>query len=115
MIDGPCKWHSGPFKPATHTTRNCSWTRQLKDQGNQPRLPPRPPGGPPPPARGASNDGNGGNGNNNNNGYPQPHAAYHIFETEQDDKHSRSRRSKEVNAIVSPVPQYLNWSETPIT
>ena len=31
MIDGPCKWHSGPFKPATHTTRNCSWTRQLKD------------------------------------------------------------------------------------
>ena len=29
------------------------------------------------------------NGGNNNNGYPQPHAAYHIFETEQDDKHSR--------------------------
>ena len=28
MLDGPCSHHSG-IKPATHTTRNCAWTRRM--------------------------------------------------------------------------------------
>jgi hypothetical protein len=33
MLDQPCKFHSVPGKPAAHTTRQCSFTRDL-EQGN---------------------------------------------------------------------------------
>lgn len=105
MFDGPCKYHNGPFKLATHTIRQCSWTRQIREQGGVPPPPP-PPGGPPSPARAA---------NNNNDAYLQQHANYHIFVSEPNYKRSWRQRIAEVNAIVPPVPKYLNWSETPIT
>ena len=38
-----------------------------------------------------------------------------MFVSERDDKRSRRERFKEVNAMVPPVPQYLNWSEEAIT
>ena len=38
-----------------------------------------------------------------------------MFVSERDDKRSRRERFKEVNAVVPPVPQYLNWSQEPIT
>ncbi|KAM0882594.1 hypothetical protein ACQ4PT_032203 [Festuca glaucescens] len=42
-------------------------------------------------------------------------ATYIIFTTEPEDKTSQHRRSLEVNAVMPPVPQYLNWSEQAIT
>ena len=29
MLDAPCKYHSGAGKPASHTTRDCGWTKRL--------------------------------------------------------------------------------------
>ena len=52
--------------------------------------------------------------NANNNDYLPEHAAYVVFTSEPDDKHSQRRCVMEVNAVVPPVPQYLNWSEQPI-
>jgi hypothetical protein len=42
MLDQPCKFHSISGKPAAHTTRQCSFTRDL-EQGNH-QLPGPPPG-----------------------------------------------------------------------
>jgi hypothetical protein len=42
MLDQPCKFHSVSGKPATHTTRQCNFTRDL-EQGNH-QLPGPPPG-----------------------------------------------------------------------
>jgi hypothetical protein len=42
MLDQPCKFHSVLGKPAAHTTRQCSFTRDL-EQGNH-QLPGPPPG-----------------------------------------------------------------------
>ena len=39
MLDQPCKMHSGVGKPASHTTRQCNWTKRLA-QGEA--LPPPP-------------------------------------------------------------------------
>ncbi|KAM0925026.1 hypothetical protein ACQ4PT_004461 [Festuca glaucescens] len=116
MFDSPCKYHSGA-KPATHTTRECSWTKRLiSGQG----LPPPPP---PPPAGGPGGQAGGENANLDqqhqvNQAHHGPYlaeeATYIIFTTEPEDKNSQHRRSLEVNAVMPPIPQNLNWSEQAI-
>ena len=112
MLESPCKYHSVPGKPATHSTLQCSWTQRLNKGGG---LPPPPP---PPPPGGSNRDEarkqparEAGPGDD----YPHRDAAYVIYTTERDDKRSLRRRAAEVNATVPPVPQYMHWSEKPIT
>jgi hypothetical protein len=47
--------------------------------------------------------------------FPDEHAAYVVFTSEADDKHSRRLQQREVNAVASEVPQLMHWSERPIT
>ncbi|KAM0865800.1 hypothetical protein ACQ4PT_043030 [Festuca glaucescens] len=113
MLDTPCKYHSGA-KPATHTTRECSW-----NSGEAlPPPPPPPPTGVPGGQAGAENQ-NSEQQHQVNQVHHGPNVAqdatYVVFMTEPDDKHSQHRRAMEVNVVMPPVPQYLNWSEQPIT
>jgi hypothetical protein len=108
MVDAPCKHHSG-VKPSTHTLRNCSITQLLMRgdlppllPGPSPELPPPPP---PLPAAGALA----------NNAFPRPDTAYIVFTSEGDDKHSKRKYQHEVNATVPPVPQYMHWSDRPVS
>ena len=111
MFDSPCKYHSGA-KPATRPTRECSWTKRLLSGQ---ALPP-----PPPPAGGLG--GQAGVENANPDQHHQVNQVHHgpylaeeatfiVFTTEPEDKNSQHRRPLEVNAVMPPIPQYLNWSE----
>ena len=95
MLDAPCKYHSGA-KPATHTTRQCSWTKRLSQGEALPPPPPRTAGGgrddrDKQPARSA------GAGYDD---FPRQDAAYVVFTSEPDDKRNQRLRVAEVNAIV---------------
>jgi hypothetical protein len=70
--------------------------------GPSPQLPPPPP--PPPAARALAN-----------NAYPQQDAAYIVFTSEGDDKHSKRKYQHEVNAVIPPVPQFMHWSDRHIS
>jgi hypothetical protein len=73
---------------------------------------------PPPPGGGA---GRGSSGKRpaapaaGDSDYPHQDAAYVVFVSKRDDKYSQRQRAVEVNALVPPVPQYMHWSERPIT
>ncbi|SPT16855.1 unnamed protein product [Triticum aestivum] len=108
-LDAPCKFHSGA-KPSNHMTRKCHWlTRISKGEG---LLPPPPPGPSPPapqqqaarPAVGAIQD-----------EFPEEHATYVVFTSQADDKRSRRRQHQEVNAVASSAPEFMHWSEKPIS
>ena len=108
-LDEPCKFHSGA-KPSNHTTRKCHWlTRISKGEG---LVPPPPPGPPPPapqqpaarPAVRAIQD-----------EFPDEHAAYVVFTSQIEDKRSRRRQHQEVNAVASSNPEFMHWSERPIS
>ena len=71
--------------------------------------PPPPPAGGPPDNRERHN-----RQEDDEDGYPRQVGNYHIFLAELETKHSKRRREAEVNAIVPPIPQYLNWSEQEI-
>ncbi|KAK1669850.1 hypothetical protein QYE76_058009 [Lolium multiflorum] len=84
---------------------------------------PLPPPPPPPPAGGPGPAGTE-NANLEHHEANQVHhagrylaedATYIIFTSEPEDRTSQERRSLEVNAVIPPVPQYLNWSEQAIT
>ena len=49
------------------------------------------------------------------NEYREHHQAYVVFVTEPDDKKSQQRRCMEVNAVMPAVPEWMNWSEQPIS
>ena len=128
LLARPCRNHGD--RPANHTVRQCNLSRpwpppderrnpapneagrddrrrdnrqredrnrddRQREEPRRERLPSLPPRGP--------------------DGYRNPDAAYIVFVSERDDKRSRRERFKEVNAVVPPVPQYLNWSEGAIT
>src|SRR3954464_5168203 len=108
-LDGPCKFHSGA-KPSNHTARKCHWlTRLAKGDG---LLPPPLAGQPPPPpppkpaARpvGAVQD-----------EYPEEHGAYVVFTSMADDRRSWRLQQQEVNAVASDAPEFMHWSEKPIS
>ncbi|KAK1647766.1 hypothetical protein QYE76_065571 [Lolium multiflorum] len=116
MLDSPCKYHSGK-NPSNHTTRDCHFMKRLTS--GEP-LPPPPP---PPPAGGPGGQGGAENANLEHHEanqvqhgrYLAEDATYIIFTSEPEDKTSQQSRSLEVNAVIPPVPQYLNWSEQAIT
>ncbi|KAK1653716.1 hypothetical protein QYE76_071521 [Lolium multiflorum] len=115
MLDSPCKYHSGK-NPSNHTTRDCHFMKRLTS--GEPLPPPPPPAGGPGGQAGAeANNLEHHEANQVHHGgrYLAEDATYIIFTTEPEDRTSQQRRSLEVNAVMPPVPQYLNWSEQAIT
>jgi hypothetical protein len=110
MLDQPCKFHSISGKPAAHTNRQCSFTRDL-EQGNH-QLP-----GPPPglPAK--------AQGNKNRQlakaagDYPEEANVeqYHVFTSQAEDPKDQPWFCVEVNTVIQVGPQYMHWSEASIT
>lgn len=47
--------------------------------------------------------------------FPNPHACYIIFTSKSGDKHSKRQLRQEVNTMVPAVPQYMHWSDRPIS
>ena len=108
-LDGPCKFYNGA-KPSNHTTRKCHWlTRIAKGDGLLP----------PPPARshpsqlpkqpairpvGAIQ-----------NEFPDEHGGYVVFTSVADERRSRRQQQQEVNAVASSPPEFMHWSERPIS
>jgi hypothetical protein len=110
MLDQPCKFHSVSGKPAAHTTRQCSFTRDLEQGSHQ--LPGPPPGLPAEvqgnknrqPAKAAGD-------------YPEEANVeqYHVFMTQKEDPKDEPWFGIEVNAIMPEGLQYMHWSEASIT
>ncbi|KAK1695823.1 hypothetical protein QYE76_012520 [Lolium multiflorum] len=110
MLDSPCKYHSGK-NPSNHTTRDCHFMKRLTSGEPLPPPPPPPPAGGPGGQAGAeANNLEHHEANQVHHGgrYLAEDATYIIFTTEPEDKTSQQRRSLEVNAVMPPVPQYLN-------
>ncbi|KAK1609247.1 hypothetical protein QYE76_032920 [Lolium multiflorum] len=116
MLDSPCKYHSGK-NPSNHTTRDCHFMKRLTSGEPLPPPPPPPPAGGPGGQAGAENANlEHHEANHVHHGrYLAEDATYIIFTSEPEDKTSQQSRSLEVNAVIPPVPQYLNWSEQAIT
>jgi hypothetical protein len=110
MLDQPCKFHSVSGKPAEHTTRQCSFTRDL-ERGNH-QLPSLPPGLP-------------AEGQGNQNRQPAKAARdypeeanieqYHVFTTQKEDAKDELWFGVDVNAVMPAEPQFMHWSEASIT
>ena len=47
--------------------------------------------------------------------FPDEHAAYVVFTSQTEDRRSRRRQHQEVNAVASNNPEFLHWSEKPIS
>ncbi|KAK1698246.1 hypothetical protein QYE76_014943 [Lolium multiflorum] len=118
MLDTPCKYHSGK-NPSNHTTRDCHFTKRLNSGEPLPPPPPIPPADGPARGQAGAKDGNLEQQHEANmvqqGRYLAEDAAYIVFTSEPEDRTSQQRRSLEVNAVIPPVPQYLNWSEQAIT
>ncbi|KAK1611620.1 hypothetical protein QYE76_035293 [Lolium multiflorum] len=117
MLDSPCKYHSGK-NPSNHTTRDCHFMKRLTSGEPLPPPPPPPPAGGPGGQAGAENvnlEHHEANQVHHAGRYLAEDATYIIFTSEPEDRTSQERRSLEVNAVIPPVPQYLNWSEQAIT
>ncbi|KAK1661764.1 hypothetical protein QYE76_049923 [Lolium multiflorum] len=117
MLDSPCKYHSGK-NPSNHTTRDCHFMKRLTSGEPLPPPPPPPPAGGPGGQAGAENanlEHHEANQVHHGGRYLAEDATYIIFTSEPEDRTSQERRSLEVNAVIPPVPQYLNWSEQAIT
>jgi hypothetical protein len=110
MLDQPYKFHSVSGKPAGHTTRQCSFTRDL-ERGNH-QLLGLPPGLPVEgqgnqkwqPAKAAGD-------------YPKEanNKKYHVFTTQKEDAKDELWFGVEVNAVMPAEPQFMHWSEAYIT
>jgi hypothetical protein len=110
MLDQPCKFHNVSGKPAAHTTRPCSFIKDL-EQGNH-QLPGPPPGLP------AEAQGNKNRQLAKAAGdYPEEANVeqYHVFMTQKEDPKDEPWFGIEVNAVMPAGPQYMHWSEASIT
>ena len=47
--------------------------------------------------------------------YPHQNASYVVFTSLGDDKRAECRLRQEVNTIIPAVPEYMHWSERPIS
>jgi hypothetical protein len=95
MLDQPCKFHSVSGKPATHTTRQCSFTKDLEQGGHQ--LPGPPPGLP------AEAQGNKNRQLAKAAGdYPEEANVeqYHVFTSQREEPKDESWFGAEVNAVI---------------
>src|SRR3954462_2959651 len=95
MLDQPCKMHSRPGKPATHTTWQCDFVKRI---AKEEALPPPPP--PPPQNRGPPQA---------HNQFLRQDVACMIFSSESSDTGSRRARAQEANSTMPPTPQYMHW------
>jgi hypothetical protein len=96
--------------PAGHTTRQCSFTRDL-ERGNH-QLPGPPPGLP------AEAQGNQNRQLAKAAGdYPEEANVeqYHVFTTQKEDPKDELWFGIEVNAVMPAEPQYIHWSKVSIT
>jgi hypothetical protein len=103
MLDQPCKFHSVSGKPAAHTTRQCSFTRDL-EQGNH-QLPGPPPGLP------AEAQGNKNQQPAKAVGdYPEEANVeqYHVFTSQTGKPRDEPWFGAEVNAVIQVGPQYMH-------
>jgi hypothetical protein len=110
MRDQPYKFHSVSGKPAVHTTRQCSFTRDL-EQGNH-QLPGPPPGLP------AEAQGNKNRQSAKAAGdYPEEANVeqYHVFTSQMEDPKDEPWFGVEVNAVIQVGPQFMHWSDASIT
>jgi hypothetical protein len=112
-LDQPCKFHSTPGREATHSTRQCSFIKELEQRAQQlPRAPQAQP------AKGqedlqhepvAEQPGQG------DDDFPATVEQYHVFTTPEKDKRSDLWCEAEVNIVMPAEPQYMHWSEAAIT
>ena len=103
MLDAPCKHHSGA-RPSTHMLRQCAITKRIM-RGDVPPPPAPAPGAgqplpppPPPPAGVAMRD----------DAYPDQNAAYVVFTSLGDDKHSERLLRQEVNTVIPAKPEHMH-------
>ena len=47
--------------------------------------------------------------------YPAQNATYVIFTSLDDDKRSERLLRQEVNTVIPAKPEYMHWSERPVT
>ena len=87
--------------------RQCAITKRIM-RGDVPP-PPAPAAGagqpPPPPAGGVMCD----------NAYPDKNTAYIVFTSLGDDKRSERLLRQEVNTVVPAKPEFMHWSDCPVT
>jgi hypothetical protein len=110
MLDQPCKFHSFSGKPAAHTTRQCSFTRDLGQGSHQ--LPGPPPGLP------AEAQGNKNRQPAKAAGdYPEEANVeqYHVFTSQTEDPKDEPWFGVKVNAVMQVGPQYMHWSDASIS
>jgi hypothetical protein len=110
MLDQPCKFHSISGKPVAHTTRQCSFTRDLEQGSHQL---PRPPPGQPAEAQGNKNR----QPAKATGDYPEEANVeqYHVFTTQKEDPKDEPWFGVEVNAVMPEGLQYMHWSKASIT
>jgi hypothetical protein len=114
VLDQPCKFHSSPGQLATHTTHQCSFTKDLEQRARQlPGLPPEQPAE--------------GQGDQDHEHEPAPAAdqceddytanveQYHVFITQEKDKRNDLWYEAAVSIVVPLEPQYMHWSKASIT
>jgi hypothetical protein len=109
ILDQPCKFHSVSGKPAAHTTRQCSLTKDLEQRNHQ--LPGPPPGLP------AEAQGNKNRQPAKAAGdYPKEANVeqYHVFTSQTEDPKDEPWFDVEMNAVVQVGPQYMHWSDASI-
>ena len=130
-LKAPCPRHSRPNRPASHSWEDCYIMQEFKNGGsggnnnnggNNGGQPGNPGAGNP----GASNSGAGrqgaGQGNQQQGGMsgfqsnPKQlnSGQYHVFTTNTC-KRDQKLRKRAVNTVAPAAPQWLNWSEQPIT
>ena len=47
--------------------------------------------------------------------FPEEHGAYIVFTSVANDRHSRPQQHREVNAVATAAPEFMHWSEKPIS
>jgi hypothetical protein len=110
MLDQPCKFNSVSGKPAAHTTRQCSFTRDL-EQGNHQLAGP-------PPVLPAEVQGNKNRQPAKTAGdYPEEANVeqYHVFTSQAEDPKDEPWFGVKVNAVMQVGLQYMHWSGASIT
>jgi hypothetical protein len=97
MLDQPCKFHSVSGKPASHTMRQCSFTRDL-ERGNH-QLPGPPPGQP---AEGQGNQNRKRQPAQAVGDYPEEANVeqYHVFTSQKEDVKDDHWSDAEVNTVI---------------
>jgi hypothetical protein len=112
-LDQPCKFRSTPGREAAHSTRQCSFIKELEQHTQQ--LPGV--------LQAQSVEGQEDHRRDlaaeqpdqGDDDFPAVVEEYHVFTTPEKDKRSDLWYKAEVNAIMPAEPHYMHWSEAAIT